>query len=342
MQASESVPHPTAAETPQLIARKVYIYESCEAYRNTLINICKQELMEPYIVSEDEFVDFIANPLEEFKEMYLLILGPTEDTIGINTTDVVNRLRDSRPSTPKIVRLADKAQCVLAGQENTKELSFYCHDDIEQLGKTLSSLSKFSVPDQLVDEVNRMAVESIEATFSGIKVSLQKPYIVLDDLARGDLVGIANIQSKWCDGNILVECNGNDMNDLIIQNKTVMKPFGNNFDAAQEIISELTNLVLGKIRNRLFDQEDYNAKSQVITIPLIINHNKRLIQFSSLAPQICFRFILSDVEKLFSPCVLGLKLIFNIRFDEQLCETSIKNALDNKPDTPDQGTVELL
>ena len=82
------------------------------------------------------------------------------------------------------------------------------------------------------------------------------------------------------------------------------------------MLSEVTNMLWGKIKNRFISERDqgYSFTTQV---PIIVNHQNKYISFGAGASQLCFKHTLTqkgDAKKIIT---LYQKFVFNLSWDPE-------------------------
>lgn len=113
----------------------------------------------------------------------------------------------------------------------------------------------------------------------------------------------------------MMQTEKDSMNRMIYGGKTIMMNESNdiNFRDVNGVISELTNLIWGGIKNNFFHNLP-DATIQRTQVPIIVNHGERYVSFGSEEPQLCFRYRLEDDDEKIEALTLYQKFIFHLNW----------------------------
>jgi hypothetical protein len=109
-----------------------------------------------------------------------------------------------------------------------------------------------------------------------------------------------------------------------------------NFREVNDLLSEITNLIVGLLQESLHRRRQSRRGSQV-QVPLIVNHKRKYISFGTENPQLCFRFTLTNPTT-GSSTSLFARYIFNLSWSPE----DFKEIVLDANDMVDSGELELF
>ena len=93
-----------------------------------------------------------------------------------------------------------------------------------------------------------------------------------------------------------------------------------NFRIINDVLSEITNMTWGGIRNRFVVDENYLSE-RTTQVPIIVNHKNKYITFGINTPQLCFKYTLKERSGNQKSFTLYHKFCFNLYWKpDKFCE----------------------
>jgi hypothetical protein len=104
------------------------------------------------------------------------------------------------------------------------------------------------------------------------------------------------------------------------------------------MLSEITNLIWGGIKSRLFAASEHSQALYRVQVPIVINHVDKYVTFGSDQPQLCIQYKLSDKGDQDSIITIYQRFVFNMAWSPELFKESeiAMNQMINK------GELELF
>ena len=145
------------------------------------------------------------------------------------------------------------------------------------------------------------------------------------------------LESHWCRGYMMLETREAQMLHVIrdhrISGIPEIEPGSEiNFRTINQIMSELTNTVWGKLKAGILqtptEKEDHKYRAE---IPSVINNVHNYISFGTDSPKLCFRYVLIDNEKRMDPFMLQQRFAFNLRWKPEVltpADIEVKELVD--------------
>ena len=226
-------------------------------------------------------------------------------------------IHKTRPELPIFLR-SDRIQRVDDLPESARNTfaGVYNLNDTSNL-ESLIDIYLFSThyPDPMVRKVMEISYDAFANQFRGVSINCDLPYLVKDKMIYGELFSLMPLESDWCRGYMMMQTEKDSITRMIDGGKTIM---GNeskevNFRDVNGVISELTNLIWGGIKNNFFHNLP-DVAVQRTQVPIIVNHGEKYISFGSQEPQLCFRYRIEDEDGKIEPLTLYQKFIFHLNW----------------------------
>lgn len=292
------------------IVSKILVCETDQVVCEQIKQICQENNLHALKVQPDT----IINVLNSSIDLGGILLHEDADQ-EIDGIELGIKLHDIRPELPIFLRskklkqvdeLPEKAQSSFAG--------VYCLDNQQHL-KSLLDVYLFTTyyPDPLVRKILDISYEAFNVNFKNIEATCELPYLVKDKLIYGELFSLMALESDWCRGYMMIQTEQETIARMITGGKTALLADQENvnFRDINAVISEITNLIWGGIKNQFFVNPP-DATLMRTQVPIIVNHGRKYISFGSENPQLCFRYILNDVDGKIEPLTLYQKFIFHL------------------------------
>ena len=237
------------------------------------------------------------------------------DSAGNNCFDLVSALNKARPDLPVFMRLAPGHSAEDLPEEITKALAgVYTSGDYAS-AKELIETYLFSrhYPNEFVSEMKVMTIAALQASFKGMQIEVDQPYIIKDKLIYGELFSLIPLESNWCRGYMMLQTEEEKILDMIRAKKSSVNAPEPSFRHVNGVLGELSNMVWGSFKNRYGVKSQQDGPGQVrVEIPIIVNHTRKYISFGSDDPQLCFKFTVTDPDRKLGSTVLYQKFIFSL------------------------------
>jgi hypothetical protein len=206
--------------------------------------------------------------------------------------------------------------------------------DMEPLRKAVSDYIFCLVyPNALVRGISEITETILADRFPGCTVRWETPYVVHDRVIFGEVLSLIQLESAWCRGYMMLQAEGEALKHLPLD---VSGREVGDFREANNLLSELTNLIWGSFKNRFIGSETHSAVNHV-QVPLIVNLEHKYMSFGTTNPQLCFRFTLTDGATGRRTALLQ-RFVFNINWSpEDFRELSLGQGAE-----ADAGALELF
>jgi CheY-specific phosphatase CheX len=219
-----------------------------------------------------------------------------------------------RPELPIMMRLT-QPESLAAKACFTPSCISYDIDSIDSLRSAINEhIFNSDYPNALIRGIKEITNESLTHLFPGLELETSLPYLIKDRIIYGELFSLIPLESSWCRGYMMLQTDQKHIIDLV--KKDIVESYGgDDFRQINDVLSEITNMVWGKIKSRFISGQD-QASQFYTQVPIIVNHQNKYITFGTNAPQLCFRYRLSlpgdsrDVT-------LYQKFIFNLNWDPE-------------------------
>lgn len=254
-----------------------------------------------------------------------------------DTTRIALEIHRARPELPIIIRRETQAN--LTGLPDGAERAFcaaYVASDMGALGKVIEEyIFCLMYPNALLRGIGEIAQVVLNGQFKKLTISMDTPYIVHDRVIFGELFSLIQLESSWCRGYMMLQCEESPILELIDLGNAAPDS-ADNFRRVNDLLSEITNLMWGAFKNRYVGDERMSAGVQS-QIPLIVNHKQKYISFGTVNPQLCFRFTLKDPTTGLSS-TLYARFVFNLNWSPE----DFKEITHDAADLVDSGELELF
>jgi CheY-specific phosphatase CheX len=191
----------------------------------------------------------------------------------------------------------------------------------------------------LIRGIQQLSEEAFGNVIKGVRVQTDAPYLVKDQIIFGELISLIPLESSWCRGTMMLQTTQQEVMDMIIAGKTHLTTDISDFRQVNEVLSEITNLIWGKIKSEFFATEDYNENVTTrIQVPTLVNHQEKYISFGSKDPQLCFRYTITDDVDDSLSIVVYQKMVFNLSW----CPEEFKESDKATDELVDSGELEFF
>jgi len=230
---------------------------------------------------------------------------------GIALGQEIHRIR---PELPIILRSNLDSKKLMEERSHHKFLcAVYNIDEIETLMQTIDEhIFCTQYPNSLVRGIEEITRTTLHHFFDAVDIEVATPYVVKDRIIFGELFSLIPVESSWCKGYMMLQIEEANIREMVKLEKIVGSDNDlENFRVINDVLSEITNMTWGGIRNRFVAEE--NSNSEVATqIPIIVNHKNKYITFGTNTPQLCFKYTLTNASNQLKSFTLYHKFVFNL------------------------------
>jgi CheY-specific phosphatase CheX len=258
-------------------------------------------------------------------ESALAVLGAAIDLGGVflaetgsdgrDCFDLVRTIHQGRPDLPLFLRLSPGHTLEDLPPPVAKALAGVFASGDYARAKELIDTYLFSrhYPSEFVSDMKQMTLAALRASFKGMEIDVEQPYIVKDKLIYGELFSLIPIESNWCRGYMMIQTEEDTILEMIHAKKSSVTTPEPDFRHVNAVLGELSNMVWGSFKSRYGGKSLEEGLGQVrVEIPIIVNHVRKYISFGTDDPQLCFKFTVTDPDGKLASSVIYQKFIFSL------------------------------
>jgi hypothetical protein len=232
-----------------------------------------------------------------------------------DSTRIALEMHEARPELPIIIRR--ETQPDLTGLPDGAERAFcaaYVAGDMAALGKVIDEyIFCLIYPNALLRGIAEIARVVLTGQFKDLTIAMDTPYIVHDRVIFGELFSLIQLESSWCRGYMMLQCEEDPL--LRLTDRAGAATPADNFRRVNDLLSEITNLMWGSFKNRYIGDR-HSSSGVKAQIPLIVNHKRKYISFGTVNPQLCFRFSLCDPAAGLAATIYA-RFVFNLNWSPE-------------------------
>jgi len=147
-----------------------------------------------------------------------------------------------------------------------------------------------------------------------VKVVECSPFLVKDHMVSTYFACLIPLEVSAGKGYLMAQMRESDISRLITSSRTHLNKEFDDFDHVHQLVSELVNMMWGKIRHAMYNEKDEYAEKNPAQVPIIINYLRNYVSFGNANPQLCFRYLMYTEAEITEPMVIDFKAIFNVRW----------------------------
>ncbi|MCO7226320.1 chemotaxis protein CheX [Pleionea sp. CnH1-48] len=318
-------------ESENEIKSKILVFESDASAEGKIKSFCEEHSIITLKASKKDPM----NILKTNTDLGGIIVSDEFESDGLNGNEFAKKIHESRPELPIFMRLSD----VSAPLEKSA-IDFDHHiasqfniDRLDALKDSIDNhLFTIYYPMPLVRVLQELSLDAIHASVKDCEIHCDAPYLVKDQLIYGELFSLIPLESNWYRGYMMLQTTESEISSLIEHGKTSLHEDQNNFRYVSSLLSEVTNLVWGGLKNRFkMDTDDSHVLSRT-QVPISVNHSHKFISFGTNEPQLCIHFRLTDKNGVCPSIDLYQKLIFNLSYYPENfldCDTKTEELIDS-------------
>lgn len=288
---------------------KVLVVEHDAAKLETLKHFIENCKLVGYQASKNT----IENILKSSVDLGAMFL-PHTDAQGNSNAALILAIHRARSELPIFLRVASHEAVVELPDELKKAVAgFYVYGELERM-KALVDKYLFNrhYPSEFVASVKEFTLSAFRAAFRNFEVAADIPYIVKDKIIYGELFSLLPLESSWCRGYMMLQCEEENIREAIAARKTQLNSSDPDFRHVNGLLGELANMIWGGFKTR-YGASSIDTQGRVrVEVPIIINHARKFISFGADDPQLCLKFTLTDPDGELGPVVVYEKFIFSL------------------------------
>lgn len=288
---------------------KVLILDSRQEESKKIRSFCEKRNLVPAKVNSEHIISVLSSKIflgavflcEEFDRNH----GDAR-SLG----EVIHALR---PELPIFLRSNQTQNVKDSGDDGHQFFAARYHSDfIERLNPLIDQyIFSMVYPYPLVRGIAEISKLALESQFKGLEVQVKRPHLVRDRIIYGDIFTLIPIDTNWCRGYMMLQCEEKDMLRLVNLHTTHIQSDGDNdFRSSNAVLGETTNMIWGAFKNR-YVTDDYGS-SYIAQVPIIANQANRYITFGSQEPHLCHKYKLIDSETKEPVLKIVQHFIFNL------------------------------
>jgi hypothetical protein len=294
------------------VASKILAYEQDPRRKQELQKFCQDHSLKGiFIANAFRLIDTL-----EHKINVGAIIVSDE---GEMTRDLISELNTRHPEIPIFVGCETPE--LMPYQSNNEVSVVRCFKDgeLETLAELLSAQLFYRIyPPGLVEAIQQIAREGIGSTFRGIRISAEDTFLASDKRVYGERFELIPIRSNWCEGVMMMQSDGEDVDDMIRAGRTSFPDDSHDVTRySEDLLRELLNLIWGGFKAR-FVPPEFTGRPTNIEVPMSINYRNRYISFGVADPLLCFKFTIENDDESrpgFKPFDLFLKFSFHLHWE---------------------------
>ncbi len=302
------------SESAELVS-KVLVLEHDIGCFDTIKKFCEQNNLVGLTVSQDNVMSVLRSNVD----LGGILISEEYGTSVQGGILMSRRIHSLRPELPIFMRREKSASLAGMSAEDKNAISaVYTINQIDDLKPILDEfIFSLNYPNALVRGITDMTLSALNSQFKGLSIDVSTPYIVRDRMIFGEIFTLIPLESHWCRGYMMLQCEEIALLDMVKREKThIDSAEANDFRNLNSVMGEITNLVWGAFKNRYLSYDKpVTSSSQV---PIMVNHLHRYISFGSDYPQLCFKYTMVDNDDAdASPLVLYQKFVFNLSWSPE-------------------------
>lgn len=244
-----------------------------------------------------------------------IFLGESSEDEGIRGLALCAKIHQLRPELPIIYRKEGSEDCKTA-QDQGIICQSYGIDKIDEIRSTIDEhIFNKHYPNALIRGIKEITGDSLAHLFKDIDIETSFPYLIKDRIIYGELFSLIPIESSWCRGYMMLQTDQKHILELVKPGLVTGQP-ENNFRVINDVLSEITNMIWGGIRNRYISAQDQNHQFAT-QVPIIVNHQNKYITFGTATPQLCFKYTLRNRLDASRDITFLQKFVFNLNWSPE-------------------------
>ncbi len=296
----------------ELTQSKVLVLEDDQACKQAIKSFCSKNQLIPLTPTGQDPLA-VLKTFVDLSGIFICEGLSSDNDTGL---ELAAKVHDLRPELPIFFRcLSTKS-----AQESRSELidpdayNIYHIDNIDSLKANLESqIFNQHYPNALLRGIEEIGHSSLNCFFKDVDIKCSTPYLVKDRIIRGQLFSLIPVESDWCKGYMMIQTCQKNILELVDRTKAPNQD-NSDFRATNDILSEITNMVWGGLKNRFMAKEKV-ATPNFTQIPIIVNHQNQYISFGTSCPHLCFNYTITSQTNKDISLTIYHKFVFHINWD---------------------------
>lgn len=276
----------------------------------------------------------VVKTLNEHVDLGALILSDVVDETGVSGFDIAIRAHNIRRELPIFMRLSQGSADDVPEKYRPIISGYFQGTDMAAL-KALIDKFLFCIyyPDELVSGITRITEEVLVSNFKNCNVIVDHPIVVRDQFIYGELFSLIALECDWGRGYMMMQADEEAIFRIIECGSTGISTKNITFREVNGVLSEITNMVWGKLKARYMSS--YVNKSDITKpqVPIMINHNRNFASFGTVNPQLCFHYEVREATHQIEAINFIQKFVFNLdwspenfKSDESIVDNCVESG----------------
>jgi len=251
--------------------------------------------------------------------------------------DLAIKLHKIRPELPIFLRRAKSSSLEdLPKRAQDCFCAAYHVDDMDALKHSLRDfIFSYYFPNAMVRGIQRITEDAMLTYFRHFSLSCETPYIVKDSIVCGEVFTLVPLESRWCRGYMMLQCENRTLKLDGSSHDPYVKPKAHRIS---DVLGEITNMVWGSFKSR-YVVDEYRVLMSQTQVPMLVMLEEKNISFGSSTPQLCFKYTLTDLDDQSSPPVeIFQRLVFNLSWSPE----DFKEVQVSTEELVDSGELEFF
>lgn len=286
---------------------KVIVHDSDPRCENAIKDFCQDNNLVPVKFHSANVMDVLKSNVD--LGAIFLSSNLTDPDSGEPLHITINRVR---PELPIMLRESDEDNSIDVANSPSVCVSY----TIGKIALIRSAIDEHifnkEYPNALIRGIKEITNESLGHIFPEVELETSFPYLIKDRIIYGELFSLIPLDSSWCRGYMMLQTDQRYITDLV-KKDIVQGDALQNFRVINDVLSEITNMVWGRIRTRFISEKD-QLFAFATQVPIIVNHQNKYITFGTDAPQLCFKYTLKQAGGEGKTVTLYQKFVFNLNW----------------------------
>lgn len=288
---------------------KVLVYDCSLEHENRIKEFCGSS----HLIAVKSASSKILDILKSYVDLGAIFLSEDIESTPGGGIDLGREIHRIRPELPIFLRRCSPSTQTYDEQLLKSFCTIYDIDSVNNLQDVIEQhIFCAEYPNALVRGIEEITRDTLYHFFDDVEIEVATPYVVKDRIIYGELFSLMPVESYWCKGYMMIQLSEDNVLALTKTEKiSGSYTDTDNFRVINDILSEITNMSWGGIKNRFVSEE--KPLSNVATqVPIIVNHKNKYISFGTNAPQLCFKYTLREKSGERRSFSLFHKFIFNL------------------------------
>lgn len=286
------------------VVSRMLVHDADPAAHEIIRSFCEENQLIAMRANNKSVLDLVRSNIE------LGAICLAEETQGSELAVEINRVRREIPifmrlkNSASVDNLVPQVRSAIAGAYHLSEMN-----KLRELVNRYLFSHQF--PNELVRGIAELTSGVLNTVFDNVEVSCNTPYVIRDKLIYGELFSLLHIDADWGRGYLMHQASEEPLIRFLQSGKTHFSGVGD-FRSVNNLLSEIANLNWGKFKSSFVKEYSTDALTHRVQVPIIVNHSRKYITFGTDDPQLCFKYVISDLEQNLEPVTILQKFIFSL------------------------------